>query len=174
MVRSGRALAGAVIALGAMAGGASAQVTVRSDDPAFLSLGVGVFDFYHDAPAAAEFRGEYRAETKLLGFLKPIGGAIVTSDGAAYGYGGFMTDLYFGNRWVLSPTAAVGLFERGNGKALGSWVEFKTGFEFAYRFDDRSRLGVYFHHISNAGLTTRNPGEESIGLMYSIPFNLLK
>jgi len=75
---------------------------------------------------------------------------------------------------VVTPSATVGLWEKGNGKDLGSWVEFKTGAEFAYRFDDHSRLGLAFHHISNAGQTRRNPGEESLELVWSIPFNLLK
>jgi len=84
-----------------------------------------------------------------------------------------MTDIYFGS-WVLTPSAAVGLWQKGDGKNLGSWVEFKTGAELAYRFADRSRLGVSFHHISNAGLTERNPGEESFELVWSIPFGLLQ
>jgi hypothetical protein len=32
-----------------------------------------------------------------------------------------------------------------------------------------SRLGLAVHHMSNAGLTRRNPGEQSIVVMYSIP-----
>jgi hypothetical protein len=168
-------LSAAIVATGlGVGGGSGAGAQMLSiDDPSYLSLGVGAFDALH-SETAAEGRLEYRSSTKLLGFLKPVFGGIVTSDGGAYGYGGFMTDIYFSPRWVLSPSATVGVFEQGNGKRLGSWVEFKTGAEFAYRFDDRSRLGVSFHHISNAGLTTVNPGEESFELVWSIPFSLLK
>ena len=60
-------------------------------------------------------------------------------------------------------------FARGSGHHLGSWREFRTGAEFAWRFADMSRLGVAVHHTSNAGLTKRNPGEQSILLMYSVP-----
>jgi lipid A 3-O-deacylase len=174
MVASARALAAAAGLSVFLAGAAGAQtLSLSRDDPSFLSLGIGVFDALHDG-TAAEFRAEYRNNTKLLGFLKPLVGAIVTSDGGAYGYFGFHTDLYFGQHWVLTPAANVGLWQKGNGKDLGSWIEFKTGAEFAYRFEDHSRLGVSFHHISNAGLTTRNGGEESFELVWSIPFNLLK
>ena len=62
---------------------------------------------------------------------------------------------------------------RGGGKDLGGHVEFKTGGEIAYRFDDDSRLGFLFDHISNAGIYTKNPGVESAMLMYSIPFGRL-
>ena len=64
---------------------------------------------------------------------------------------------------------AAGYFARGNGTRLGSWVEFRSGAELAYRFADRSRLGIAVHHISNAGLTKQNPGEQSVVLMYSVP-----
>jgi hypothetical protein len=34
---------------------------------------------------------------------------------------------------------------------------------------NQSRLGLAFHHMSNAGLTRYNPGEESLVLIYTIP-----
>jgi lipid A 3-O-deacylase len=148
-------------------------IGLQSDDPSFISLGVGGFDVLHNE-TAGEFRAEYRSDYKLLGFLKPFGGVMGTTDRAFYGYGGFGIDLYFGSRWVLTPNAAVGFYERGSGKDLGSTIEFRTGAEFAYRFDDRSRLGLAFNHISNAGIDKRNPGEESLVLVYSIPFSLFK
>jgi hypothetical protein len=35
--------------------------------------------------------------------------------------------------------------------------------------NDNSRVGFSFHHVSNAGLDDRNPGEESLLFIYSIP-----
>ena len=70
----------------------------------------------------------------------------------------------------MTPNAAAGVFDRGSGTNLGSWWEFRTGAELAYRFANLSRLGVAVHHVSNAGLTKRNPGEQSILVMYSIPW----
>jgi lipid A 3-O-deacylase len=172
MGRSARVLATAM-AVGALLTGTAGAQTLSLDDPSYLSLGVGGFDVLHNE-TAAEFRLEYRDNTRLLGFLKPLGGILATSEGGAYAYFGFATDIYFGQHFVVMPNANVGLWQKGNGKDLGSWVEFKTGAEFAWRFDDHSRLGLSLHHISNAGLTQRNPGEESIELVWSIPFNLLK
>ena len=60
---------------------------------------------------------------------------------------------------------ASGYFARGNGIDLGSWWEFRSGAELDYRFANRSRLGVAVHHMSNAGLTQRNAGEESVTLL---------
>ena len=145
---------------------------VSGDDPSFVSLGAGGYDVLH-SNTAGEFTGEYRFGQKLWIF-KPFLGLMGTTDRAFYGYGGFLVDIYFGNRWVLMPNAAYGYYDKGNGKDLGSHSEFRTGAEFAYRFDDRSRLGFSFHHISNAGISKKNPGEEEMTLVFSLPFNLLK
>jgi hypothetical protein len=169
---SRKSLIGESVAV-ALSGGPAAAQSLSVDDPSFISLGAGAFDVLHDGPAG-ELRGEFRSGHKLLGFLKPFVGVSATTDGAVYGYGGFGVDLYFGQRWVLTPNAAVGAFGHGDGKDLGSTVEFRTGAELAYRFDDRSRLGLDFHHTSNAGIGSRNPGAETLMLMYSIPLNLLR
>ncbi len=84
--------------------------------------------------------------------------------------GGILTDFYFGNRIVVSPSVAVGAYFEGSGKDLGHVFEIRSALEVAYRFDDRSRLGVMFYHISNAGLgDDENPGAEVLTLSYSFP-----
>lgn len=151
---------------------AGASPALAEDDPSFLSFAAGAFDVLHNN-TAGEFRGEYRFGTKLFIF-KPFVGLLGTTDRAFYGYGGFLVDLYLSPRWVLMPNAAVGYYDRGNGKNLGSHTEFRTGAEIAYRFDNRSRLGFSFNHISNAGISKTNPGEEEMAIVYSIPFDLFK
>lgn len=136
-------------------------------EPAFLSFGVGAFDFHRDS-REAQFELQYRHDRKLWVF-NPIGGLAVTTDGAVYAYAGISLDIFFGNRVVLRPSFAPGLFGRGDGKDLGSTLEFRSSIELAYRFDDRSRLGVEIYHRSNASIGRRNPGEESLMLTYAIP-----
>jgi lipid A 3-O-deacylase len=154
----------------------TSYVTLGSpNDPPRLALGAGAFDItpsssHKDAKTAGEFRGEYRFGD-VLGPLAPFIGGSVTTAGAAYGFFGFGFDVNFGPSWVLTPNAAAGVFERGSGTMLGSWWEFRTGAEVAYRFTDQSRLGLAITHTSNAGLTKRNPGEQSLLLMYSIPMH---
>ena len=104
-----------------------------------------------------------------VGFIEPVAGVETTTDGAYYIYGGFNIDILIGRRWVISPGFAVGYFSKGSGKDLGAKTEFHSGAEIAYRFDDRSRLGLALHHISNAGITKHNPGTEIISVTYSIP-----
>ncbi len=96
---------------------------------------------------------------------------MVTSDGAFFPSAGLYSDFYFGRRIVISPSAAAGLYLKGDGKDLGHVFEIRSGFEVAYRFDNRARLGLLFYHISNAGLEDDHRGTEILGLAYSIPLN---
>jgi hypothetical protein len=96
-------------------------------------------------------------------------GANVSTDGTLYGYAGVSLDLFFGNRLVVRPSFAPGLYYEGDGRDLGGAIEFRSALELAYRFDDRSRLGLELSHRSNANIYDRNPGEESFMLFYHFP-----
>jgi hypothetical protein len=158
----------AIARIGAMAAAALiAAAPARADDPAFVTGGIGLYDMM-DNEEATSLHLEYRSAKKLW-FLKPFGGALATTDATFYGYGGLLVDIYFGRRLVLTGNTAVGLFSDGHGKDLGSAVEFRTGLELAWRFDNRARLGVGFHHISNAGIGDSNPGTEILSLIFSWP-----
>jgi hypothetical protein len=168
-------VAGAVIAVLDLRP-AAAQLSVGSPgELPRLELGAGAFDIspsprHKDAATAGDFNAEYHFGD-LLWALSPFVGLEVTTAGATYAYFGFGFDINFGPNWVLTPNGAAGVFQPGNGTLLGSWWEFRTGAELDYKFDDQSRLGISVHHMSNAGLTHRNPGEQSIQLVYSIPLS---
>jgi len=142
-----------------------------SGEPAFLTFGAGVTDITK-GDEAINFRLEYRHNQKLFWEIKPFIGVDVAVDGAFYGYFGLAADLYFGRRFVLTPNLALGGYSNGD-KDLGYALEFRSGFELAYRFDNRSRLGIAFHHISNANLGDKNPGTEQLMLNYSLPFDTI-
>jgi lipid A 3-O-deacylase len=140
----------------------------RAQDPSFLTFGAGAFDFMESEHRAAQFEAQYRSGLKLWIF-QPMAGISATTDAAAYLYAGLSVDIFFGNRFVLRPSFAPGLFYEGNGKDLGSVIEFRSALELAYRFDDRSRLGLEISHRSNAGIDEHNPGEETLMLFYHLP-----
>ena len=146
---------------------AGAAQPVHAEDPYFISVGGGIFDF--NRTQVGQGRIELRFADSFL-FLKPMLGLLVTTEKAVYGYGGLRLDLYLGHRWVVTPNGAVGGYYRGNGINLGATIEFKTGLEIDYRFDDHSRLGIAVDHISNAGIGKPNPGSNSALLYYSWPF----
>lgn len=139
-----------------------------ADDPDFLTFAVGAFDLVQDHDKAVEFRAEYRSDRKLWIF-KPFVGAMGTTDSSFYGFAGILTDVYFGRRLVLTPSFAAGYYERGNGLDLGHELEFRSSIELSYRFDNRTRLGISFYHLSNASIGSINPGTEVLSIVYSIP-----
>ena len=120
-----------------------AQITVGSiDDPITISVGAGAFDITPSESNAGGTAAQLRAEYRLGGqFL-----------------------------WPLAPFVGVSGTSDGAFYGYGgSWMEFRSGAEFAWQLPGKSRIGIAFHHTSNAGLTKRNPGAQSIALMYSIP-----
>ena len=146
----------------------AAPGTAVADDPDFLTFGVGYYDVLQTKHEAAEFRAEYRSDKKLWIF-KPFVGVMGTTDSAFYGYGGFLVDVFFGRRWVLTPSLAAGYYEDGDGRELGHELEFRSSIELSYRFDNRTRLGIAFYHLSNANIGNFNPGTEVLSVVYSIP-----
>lgn len=146
--------------------------TVADDEPAFIALGAGATGVIADRAQGASFNIEYRSDIDLWK-LRPFVGAFATSDASLYGYFGFLMNIYFGRRWVLIPNTAIGAYAEGDGEDLGHVIEFRSGFELAYRFDDRSRLGIAVHHLSNASIGDENPGTETALLYYSVPLNSL-
>ncbi|MGB4101816.1 MAG: acyloxyacyl hydrolase [Alphaproteobacteria bacterium] len=154
--------------------------------PDLLGFSVGYYDVLKNTPrkTAADFRVEHRWGVSLLpkiwsGFdgwepyfqMRPMAGVEATSDGALYGYGGFVFDVFIGKHFFLSPNEVVGAYYRGNGKRLGSFIEFRSTMEVGYRFDNNMRISASFGHISNAGLTRLNSGTEILSGNVYIPVN---
>lgn len=144
----------------------------RADDPDFITIAGGWFDMNRQKNDAGEFRLEYRSDRKFWIF-KPFGGVMGTTDQASYVYAGVLIDVFLGRRWVVTPSFAPGWYRRGDGLDLGYPLEFRSQLEVAYRFDNRSRLGVSFSHMSNASIGDKNPGTESLMLNYSIPLGAI-
>ena len=155
---------------------AAAQVTFGSPaDPSRIAIGGGVFDVLPDNRRAGSGStgmalGEYRFGD-VLWILAPFVGVLGTGQGAFYGYGGFGFDVNFTERFVVTPSTAVGYFTRGAGIDLGAHTEFRSGAEFAYRFENLSRVAIGLYHISNAGIGKRDPGAEFATFVLTMPFH---
>ncbi len=146
-----------------------ARAADMPDDPDFISFGAGYFDFNRQKDEGASFRLEYRSDYKLWVF-KPFAALDYTTTGHGFVGAGVLMDIYFGNRFVLTPSFAPHLYWGGDKKLdLDYPLEFRSQLEAAYRFDDRSRLGLAISHYSNASLGDTNPGTEVLTLYYSVP-----
>lgn len=145
-----------------------------ADDPDFLAIGAGWYDWNREKDETAELRLEYRSDQKWWIF-KPFGALGATLDGSLFAGAGVLVDVYFGRRFVLTPSFAPHLYHKGNSKVdLDYPLEFRSQIEAAYRFDDRSRIGIAVSHYSNAGLGKHNPGTEVATVYYEIPLSKLR
>ena len=137
-------------------------------DKDLLILGVGSYDVIQNEDNTAAAQIEYMSGKKLWVF-NPFAGVMGTLDSAVYGYGGIAYDLKLSDHWILTPSFAAGIYARGDGRDLGSPIEFRSAIALDYEFDNGVRAGLQFFHISNAGLTDQNQGVEVLMATYAIP-----
>jgi len=169
-----KATATKAIAIGLMLnciGVGLSSTSAHADDPAFISVAAGAYDWNRQKDEGVEVRLEYRHDKKILDLVKPFVSVAGTNSSSSFFIGaGVLMDVYFGKRWVLTPSFAPQYYNGGNDKLdLDYALEFRSQLELAYRFDDRSRLGMAVSHYSNASLGKTNPGTESALIYYSIP-----
>lgn len=140
-------------------------------EPAYIVFGLGAYDFGNRdnrENKAVEFRLEYRPAISWW-IVQPFVGAQATSDGAVYGFGGILANVNLGSRVVLTPSFAAGYYSQGSGKKLGNGVEFRSQIELAYKFENASKIGVTYGHISDAGINDVGGGVETLALIYAFP-----
>ena len=160
-------MSGFVLAIAAFA-----APVAHADDPAFLSIAGGTYDWNRQKDEGIEVRVEYRHDKKFFDLVKPFVAAAVSKNDSTQVFlgAGILMDIYLGKRFVITPSFAPHYYHGGNAKLdLDYALEFRSQVEAAYRFDDRSRLGVAVSHYSNASLGKTNPGTESAIIYYSIP-----
>ncbi len=111
------------------------------------------------------------SEIDLLSILtiNPVVGGLVTAKSASMFYGGFETNL--GSDLIyLNLSSSAGIYSNGDGKDLGSAIQFKSEVNLLYSLSDKTRIGIGSHHISNAGLDSVNPGTNNFYLIFNRNF----
>ena len=136
-----------------------------------LNIFTGMFDF-SDVKQKAGLLGIQHQNDELfresfLGKLSPITGGFITENNATYLYTGVQAEYDLGFL-TITPSFAPGYYSYGDGKDLGSPLEFKSEVRVSFNLSDSTHLGMSYNHISNASLGTKNPGANSY------MFNFLK
>ena len=137
----------------------------------YLSLGLGCHNILREKYRTAEFSIEYQSH-RCLWKIHPFLGVMITARKSLYTYLGVGVDLLYKNHLLFSPNFSAGYYYKGNGRDLGYPLEFRSGIKLGWCFENLSRVGIQFYHISNASLSHRNPGSESLVLFYSIPLKI--
>lgn len=137
----------------------------------FFGLSVGLYDAFTHSEAATALNLEWQPGVKIAGFLKPIFGAMVTTDGTVYGYTGLGVPFEITKNVFVMPSAAVGFYEEGDGYDLDSSVAYRVGAELAYQFENKSRLGLNAHVITNGDSLDKADRTEVISIVYTTPLD---
>ena len=104
-----------------------------------------------------------------IGRLSPTTGAFVTKKSSIYMYTGIEADYSLGPI-NISPSFAPGYYEAGDGKKLGSALEFKSEVKIGVDLFKDSNLGYSYSHISNNEWGDTNPGVDNQSITFSKKF----
>lgn len=140
-------------------------------EPPLLSLGTGVAEIF-DSHQELFWNIEYRPAFRLYRF-GPWFSFGSGKHHEFYAAVGVLMDLRLGRGWVITPSFGGGYYNASSGLDLGFDAEFRSGIEIAKCFRNGHRLGLNFAHLSNGSLSDKNPGTESLGIVYSIPFDYI-
>ena len=95
----------------------------------------------------------------ILGKFSPITGGFISGKSSVYLYTGVQAEYDLGPLKVI-PSFAPGYYNAGDGKDLGSALEFKSEIRFDFNIFENSKFGYSYSHISNNdwGEGGKNPG----------------
>ena len=140
-----------------------------------LSFYSGIFDTIDDVgDDKSNLFGLEHKNTNLfrktfLGKISPITGAFLTDKNSMYLYTGIQADYNLGF-FSIQPSFTPGYYEKGDGKKLGSALEFKSEIKIDFDVFKNSKLGYSYSHISNNDWGDVNPGVDNQVITFSQKF----
>ena len=105
----------------------------------------------------------------FLGKFKPVTGAFMTGNSSVYLYTGIEGQYGIGPLKIL-PSFTPGYYEKGDGKDLGSVLEFKSEVKVGFDIFENSKLSYSYSHISNNDWGDTNPGTDNQQITFSKNF----
>ena len=105
----------------------------------------------------------------ILGKFSPVSGGFISGNNSVYLYTGVEAQYDLGPLKIV-PSFAPGYYEPGNGKKLGSALEFKSEIKFNFDIFKNSKLGYSYSHISNNDWGDINPGIDNQQISFSKNF----
>lgn len=147
--------------------------SVHAERGAEAQVFLGVVD-YARAEQASAYGVQYLAATRWTRFdFRPVVGLMRTRHASHFAFAGITRESKFSSRdtgFLVSVDFAPGFYLHGGNvdTDLGFWLQFRSGVNLAYEFADHTRIGLGYHHLSNASLAEENPGTETLTITYSV------
>jgi len=105
----------------------------------------------------------------VFGTFSPVTGGFISGKSSVYLYTG-VEALYNLGPLKIVPSFAPGYYEAGDGKKLGSALEFKSEIKFNFDIFKNSKIGYSYSHISNNNWGDINPGIDNQQISFSKNF----
>ena len=142
----------------------AAEENSKDAEDTEINVFTGLFDFSDHKQKAGLFGIQHQSEElwrkSFLGKLSPITGGFFTEKNAFYFYTGAQAEYDLG-LFKITPSFAPGYYNSGDGKDLGSALEFKSEIQMSLNLSENTEFGMSYNHISNASLGDKNPGANS-------------
>ena len=147
----------------------------KDENPQNISLYTGTFDTIDKegddktSLVGIDHKNKDLFRNTWIGRFSPTTGAFVTKKSSVYLYSGIEADYNLGPI-NISPSFAPGYYEAGNGKNLGSALEFKSEIKVGVDLFKNTNLGYSYSHISNNDWGKVNPGTDNQSITFSKKF----
>ncbi|MDB9760553.1 acyloxyacyl hydrolase [Pelagibacteraceae bacterium] len=156
------------------------RLSYKNDNPQNISFYAGTFDSADEKGIGEtqddktslfgiEHKNKDLFRDTWIGKFSPTTGAFVTGENSIYLYSGIEADYNLGPI-NISPSFAPGYYEAGNGKNLGSALEFKSQVKIGVDLFKNTNLGYRYSHISNNDWGDVNPGTDNQSINLSKKF----
>jgi len=151
------------------------KFSYRDKNPHNVSVYTGTFDTIDKEGddktklMGIEHKNKDLFRNTWIGRFSPTTGVLVTKKSSIYLYTGIEADYNLGPI-NISPSFAPGYYEAGDGKNLGSALEFKSELKIGVDLFRGTNLGYSYSHISNNDWGDINPGSDNQSLTFSKNF----
>ena len=150
--------------------------SIQADESSYdLSFYTGTFDVIDEegddqtSLFGIEHKNPNLFRDTFLGKFKPISGAFITGNSSVYLYSGVEGQYRIGPLKIL-PSFSPGYYEKGDGKDLGSVLEFKSEIKVGLDIFENSKLSYSYSHLSNNDWGDTNPGTDNQQITFSKNF----
>ena len=116
-----------------------------------------------------EHQNEDLFRETFLGKFSPVTGGFMTGKSSVYLYTGVQAEYDLGLINII-PSFSPGYYNSGDGKDLGSALEFKSEIKFDIDIFKNSKIGYSYNHISNNDWGDINPGTDNQQISISSKF----
>ena len=140
-----------------------------------VSMYTGTFDIIDEEGdektnwVGIQHKNESLFRDTWFGRFSPTTGGFVTGKSSVYLYTGVEADYNLG-LIKISPSFTPGYYHKGDGKDLGSALEFKSEIKFGFDLFENSNIGYSYSHISNNDWGSKNPGTDNQQITFSKNF----